>query len=101
MTLIDWLVALLIVAPLFPALLVGVLVYRRVWTFRSPSLRERALLGFRDWLVASIAALLALQHLGLVSLPHGIALPLLAIAMLLVSIPSAYWLLLYFRGGFR
>lgn len=101
MTVTDWLVVLLIVAPLFPALLVSVLVYRRVWTFRSPSLRERALLGLRDWVVASIAALLALTRLGFLSLPPHAALPLLAIAMLLVSLPSAYWLLLYFRGGFR
>lgn len=101
MTLTDWLVVLLIVAPLFPALLVGVLVYRRVWTFRSPSLRERALLGLRDWLVATIAALLALSRLHIIDLSRDLSIPLLAIAMLLVSIPSLYWLFLYFRGGFR
>lgn len=100
MTVVDWMVLLLVVVPAFPALTAFILM--RHWNrLESPSLHERTLLAIRDWAVASIAATLALARLGLMSLPTGSALPLLAIAMLLVSLPSAYWLWLYFRGGFR
>ena len=93
-------VVLLVVVPAFPAL--TALILLRHWhQLESPSLHERTLLAIRDWAVASIAAALALSRLGFIELPNGIGLPLLAIAMLLVSVPSAYWLWLYFRGQFR
>lgn len=99
MTLVDVETVLLIVTPAFPAL--AALLLLRHWRTDSPSLHERTILAVRDWLVASIAALLALSRLGLIELPRGVTLPLLATAMLLVSLPSAYWLWLYFRGRFR
>jgi hypothetical protein len=100
MTLVDWIVVLLVVVPAFPAL--TALILLRHWNrLDSPSLHERTLLAIRDWAVASIAASLALARLGFIHLPNGTALPMLAIAMLLVSLPSAYWLFLYFRGRFR
>ena len=100
MSLVDWMVVLLLVAPAFPSL--TALILLRHWhRFESPSLHERTLLAIRDWAVASIASALAMARLGFISLPHGTALPLLAAAMLLVSLPSAYWLWLYFRGRFR
>jgi hypothetical protein len=99
---VELMIVLLVVVPAFPALLLAILIHRRVWRSDSPSLRERTLLAFRDWLVASIAATLALRSLGMIELvPRSATLPLLAIAMLLVSLPSAYWLWLYFRGAFR
>lgn len=99
MTIVDWATVLLIVAPTFPALASIILV--RHWSVASTSLHERALLAVRDWVVASIAALLALTRLGFVTLPNGSAVGLLIVAMLLVSLPSAYWLYLYWRGSFR
>lgn len=100
MSVVDWMVALLIVVPAFPAL--TALILLRHWNrLDSPSLHERTLLALRDWGVASIAAALALSRLGFIHLPQELSLPLLAIAMLLVSLPSAYWLWLYYRGRFR
>lgn len=101
MSVIDWMIVLLVVAPAFPALTALILV--RHWhRIESPSLHERTLLAVRDWAVASIAAALALSRLGFVfDLPPGSAIPMLAVALLLVSLPSAYWLWLYFRGSFR
>jgi hypothetical protein len=78
-----------------------VLIYRRAWRMRSPSLNERMVLGARDFLVASIAARLALSRLGYWAIEGESALLLLATALLLVSLPSIYWLWLYFRGRFR
>ena len=100
MTVIDWLVVMLIVAPAFPTL-TAVILLRHWNTTESPSLHERTLLAIRDSLVAGIAAALAMSRLGFIDLPNGSALPMLAIAMLLVSLPSAYWLWLYWRGRFR
>lgn len=100
MSVVDWMVVLLVVVPAFPAL--TALILLRHWhRLDSPSLHERSLLAIRDWAVASIAATLALARLGIIGLPNDTALPLLATAMLLVSLPSAYWLHLYFRGRFR
>ena len=100
MTAVDWMVVLMIVAPVFPALTAFILV--RHWhRMDSPSLHERTILAIRDWGVASIAAYLSLGRLHMLPVPSGVALPLLAIAMLLVSLPSAYWLSLYFRNRFR
>ena len=100
MSVIDWMVILLVVVPAFPAL--TALILLRHWhRLDSPSLHERTLLAIRDWAVASIAAALAMSRLGFIHLPNGSALPMLAIAMLLVSLPSAYWLSLYWRGRFR
>lgn len=100
MTLVDWLVVLLVVVPAFPGLAAIILV--RHWHGTdSPSLHERTLLAVRDWAVASIAAILALARMGFLSLPDGVPILMLAIAMLLVSLPSLYWLSLYWRGKFR
>lgn len=100
MSVIDWMVLMLIVAPAFPALTALILLGH--WNrLESPSLHERTVLAIRDWGVASIAAALAFDRLGFDIVPDGWSLPLLAVAMLLVSLPSAYWLWLYYRGRFR
>lgn len=101
MTVIDIEVILLVIVPAFPATALGIMLWRRAWFTDSPSLRERTLIAARDWVVASIAATLALSRLGLIAIPNGSALPLLLTAMLLVSVPSAWWLWLYSRGRFR
>lgn len=100
MTVVDWMVVMLIVAPAFPTLTAMILL--RHWNqTESPSLHERTLLAVRDSGVATIAAVLALSRLGIIDLPREWPLPLLVIAMLLVSLPSSYWLWLYYRGHFR
>jgi hypothetical protein len=96
---IDWLAVVLIVAPVLP--LTAAFLLLRHWPERSPALHERAILAVRDWVVASLAAILGMSRLDLIALPNGSALILIAVAMLLVSLPSAYWLILYYRGAFR
>lgn len=96
---LDVLTWLLLLVPIFPLLALVILAGH--WSVPSPSLHERTLLAGRDWVVASIAGVLALARLGWITLPPGTPLLLIAVAMLLVSIPSAYWLLLYWRGAFR
>ena len=99
MTAVDWMVILLIIVPAFPVLATLILVGH--WRVNSMSLHERTVIAVRDAVVASAAAALALWRLDVIELPEGSGLPTLATMMLLVSLPSAYWLLLYFRGSFR
>lgn len=89
----------LVVLPVFPLAAAGLL--GRHYRENSTSLRERAVLAVRDWIVSSIAAVLALSRLEIIELPTGSAVPMLIVAMLLVSLPSVWWLFLYFRGAFR
>lgn len=100
MTILDVETFLLIVMPAFP-ILTTIILIRYARRAESPSLRERTLLAVRDSLVAISAAVLAMQRLGIIELPEGVPVLMLATLMLLVSLPSAYWLWLYFRGGFR
>lgn len=99
--LIDVIVVLLVAAPILPLSVLGVLLWRRAWRTASPSLRERTLLALRDAIVATIACLLALNRLDVINLPREAIVPMLGIAMLLVSLPSAWWLHLYSRQAFR
>jgi hypothetical protein len=97
----EVMVLLLVVVPALPALLVIILVHHHAWRSGSPSLRERALLAFRDWIVASMAATMALNRLFGWGLPNETIILLLTLALLLVSLPSAFWLWMYWRGAFR
>lgn len=101
MTLVDVEILLLIVVPALPALASLILVWKGGWRDTSPSLRERTLLALRDWLVASAVASIALSRLLSWGWPTDVTLVVLATALLLVSLPSAYWLWLYFTGRFR
>jgi hypothetical protein len=96
---VDWLAVVLIAAPILP--LTAAFLLLRHWPERSTALHERAILAIRDWVVASLAAILAMARLDFFTLPNGTALVLIAVAMLLVSIPSAYWVFLYATGRFR
>jgi len=95
----DVAVGALVVLPIAP--LAAVWILSRHFKESSTSLRERAVLAIRDFIVASIAATLALSRLEFITLPTGTAVPMLIFAMLLVSLPSVWWLALYFRGSFR
>ncbi len=97
--LLDGMLLLLVIVPIFPAVASVILV--RHWHTDSPSLRERTVLAIRDWLVASIAAFLALARFDILEPPDGWALPLLAISLLLVGLPSVYWLWLFWSGHFH
>lgn len=95
----DAAVGALVVLPVFP--LAAAWILSRHYRENSPSLRERAVLAIRDWVVSSIAAVLALSRLEVIELPPGSPIPMLIVAMMLVSLPSVWWLFLYFRGAFR
>ena len=91
-------IALLIV-PLLP--LVAVVILARYWRSGSTSLTERTVLAGRDLLVSSFVAALAAddlfdwnwqaQWLGL----------MFGLMLLLIALPSAVWLGLYWRGAFQ
>lgn len=99
MTVLDVEVLLLLVVPLLPIAAAYFLV--RGWALNSPSLHERALIAVRDAVIASAVAVLAAVRLGWISLPDGVPLLVLTTALLLVSLPSAWWLYLFWRGRFR
>lgn len=101
MKFVEWLAWLLIVVPILPFSAAAVFVWSRFWRYTSPSLRERAIIAIRDWIVASAVAAVALNLVLNLGWPGEVRALLLAGAMILVSVPSAYWLTLYFGGRFR
>ena len=101
MTLVEILAWLLIIVPAFPLAATVIFVGHRFWRVSSPSLRERAAIAIRDALVASMAAAIALNIVFGWDWPAIVRLILLAGGMVLVSLPSAWWLFLYARGAFR
>lgn len=96
---IDVLAWMLVFAPIVPAVTAWMLL--RHIRSESPSLAERALVAVRDWLVSSLCAVVALNRLREWGLPSGLMIGMLAGAMLLVSLPSAWWVYQYQRGRFR
>lgn len=99
MTLLDWEAWALVVVPILPLMASIVLV--RHWGSASVSLHERTMLALRDTLIASIAAAISVNRLMNLGWDGQTVLVLLAFSLILVSLPSAYWLFLYFRGAFR
>ena len=97
----DILVVALIVVPIFPVATVAVLIWRAGWRPDSPSLAERTLLAFRDATVAVVVAGLAANRVFGWDWDRAVVLLLTASILLLISLPSAYWLHLYARGEFR
>lgn len=90
---------LLIILPAIPFATVWVLV-RHVRS-DSPSLAERSLVAVRDWLVSSMAGMLALNRIFGWGWSVQLVVLILGTAMVLVSLPSAWWLWQYHRGAFR
>lgn len=88
----------LVIVPILPALASIALV--RHWKEDSVTLHERTIIAFRDWGVGSIAALLSLETLFDWNWPTLLWVMTLYIGLLLMSIPSAYWLYLYLTGHF-
>lgn len=101
MTLTDWIVLMLLIAPILPVTASAIFVRHTPWRTSSPSLMERALIAGRDALVALLAAGMALNRILMWDWPPPVVVMLLGFALLLVSLPSAWWLALYFRGAFR
>lgn len=101
MSVVEFEIAMLVVVPALPALTALILITRGGLREHSPSLRERTVLAIRDWLIASDVALLALNNLLGWGWPTVLALLMLLSGLLLISLPSAYWLWLYYRGSFR
>ena len=52
-------------------------------------------------LVATVAAVLAFARFGVLTMPNGVALTLIAIALVAVSVPAMVWLFLLVSGRFR
>lgn len=96
---VDVIAWALVIVPAIPALAAWILV--RHLRSDSPSLAERALVAIRDWLVASLVAIVALNRIFEWHLPSLVVVLLLGGGMLLVSLPSAWWLYMYQRGAFR
>lgn len=99
MTAIDVVLWMLVFTPALPFL--ATLILMRHWRIQSMSLRERAVIAVRDWVSASIIAILALRLQLDWQWPQGLSTVLLLCVVVLYSIPSAYWLYLYWRGAFR
>ena len=96
---LDDLARLLIVAAIVNIGLTSVLVYaavRHEWA----ALRERAAVAVILAVVAVGAAALGLVRLNIIDLPDGQAVGLIAVGLLLVSLPSVIWFVVLITGGF-
>ena len=97
----DLLVVLLVVLP--PIDWVVALILTNV-SHRHPNiltLRERAIAAIVCAIVASIAGALAWARLGLWAITGEDALTLIAVSLVLVSVPNVYWLALLLARRFR
>jgi hypothetical protein len=90
---------LLLVAPLLP-LVVAVLFAPDFWSRNIP-LRERAGLAFRDFGLALFVAFLAASYLFHWDVNPVLVFSLTVVAYLSISVPSAVWLWLFFKGHYR
>lgn len=97
----DVLIVLLMIVPIFPVATAGILLWHRSWRHGSPSLSERTMLALRDSTVGVVVALLAANRVFMWNFPREAVLMATAVVLLLVSLPSAYWLWLFMRGSFR
>jgi len=97
----DILIACLIVLPAFDWLAAFILLHV---SHRYPdvlTLRERAVAAFMLATVGSIAGILALVRFGVFEVTNTAMLTLLAIALVLASLPNLFWVLLLVTGRFR
>lgn len=96
---VDDLARLLVGAAIVNVGLTAVLVYaafRHGWV----ALRERAAVAVILAVVAVGAAILGMVRLRLLEIPNDVAVNILAIGLLLVSLPSVIWFLVLIGGGF-
>ena len=90
---------ILLAAPLLP-LAVVVVAAEHAWS-DNIALRERIGIAIRDLLVSFIIALLSANYLfGLNLDPVLLGLAFIS-GLIAISAPSAVWLVIYFRDGFR
>lgn len=97
----DVLVILLLILPPF-----DIVVALRLFQLsrRNPdvvSLRERAVNAAALALAASAGSVLAWSRVGVFSLGQDMVLTLLSLALVVVSVPALYWLVLLVSGRFR
>ena len=97
----DALAALLIVLPLFDWTVAAILGWLAVQNPKILTLRERAFAAVMLAFVATVAAVLAFARFGVLTMPNGVALTLIAIALVAVSVPAMVWLFLLVSGRFR
>lgn len=66
----------------------------------SPALRDAFQGALLRAVGSTMVALLALARLADVSVPGGLALMALVGALIIMALPSAIWLVKFYRGGF-
>jgi hypothetical protein len=97
----DALAALLLVLPLFDWTVAAILAWLAVHNPTILTLRERAFAAVMLAFVATVAAVLAFVRFGVLTMPNGVALTLIALALVAVSVPAMVWLFLLVTGRFR
>lgn len=78
----------------------SVLVYQ-AWRHRWPALVERAVAAVVLAVVGGVAAMLGFNRLGLLPMPGNMAILVLAVILVLVSVPSVVWTAFYLTGRFE
>lgn len=81
--------------------LLTAVIYMAARRVREPALTERASTSVILSVIATLAALLGANRLGLVVLPTDAAIGLLAFALALVSAPQFIWVGILAMGKFR
>ena len=96
---LDAIAALLVVLAGVNVVSTAILVVA-AWRHRWPALAERATIAVVLAVIAIGFALLGAHRLHLLTLPSEASLTILAVGLLLVSVPSLVWLLAFLAGRF-
>jgi hypothetical protein len=70
------------------------------WRHRWPALEERATVAVILAVIAVGAAVLGLGRLHVLSIPSDVVLVMLALGLILISVPSVVWLVGFLAGTF-
>lgn len=97
----DVLIAALIVLPAFDWMAAFILLHVAHRYPHVITLRERTVAAFMLAVVASIAGMLALVRFGVFEVTNMTMLTLLAVALILASLPNLFWIALLVTGRFR
>lgn len=98
---IDVLAAILLILPAFDWTVAGVLVYLARKNPDILTLKERAITAVALAIVASLAAILAFVRFGVLDVANELAITIIAVCLVVVSVPAMIWLFLLLTGRFR
>lgn len=101
MSVIDGIAVLLLIAPVVDWTAAVILAVAATRYPAIVTLRERAVVAVVLALAASSAAVLAANRLHLLTIHGDAAIGLLAVALVLLSLPAVYWLGLLLTGRLR